>query len=153
MLKKIGFEVNSGEIVGLLKDHSKSKAKFDKSYPQLPVEVVKFKFEDKDFEEIEKFLIEKFKEITFYEQMSDDDIPPCTEEERWNSGTKYAVMKTGRKTAVRVFDTMEEAIAYKSNLDASHYIDTRKGEDKKCSEYCKCCEYCNYYKNNVCKGE
>ena len=57
MLRKIGFECDKGEIVAMLKDHSKSKAQFDYSYPQYPVYVKSFKFSEKDFEEIEKFIL------------------------------------------------------------------------------------------------
>lgn len=145
LLREIGFQVEKAEIVAVLKDHSKRDAKLKAEYPKLPVEVVKFTFTDKDFEDIEKFIIGKFAEIKKYENASDDEIPECTAEERWNSGDKYAVMKNGRKTAVRVFDNEEDAKSYMAT-NGGDYIEKRLGEDKKCSEYCNYCQFCHYYK-------
>ena len=38
-----------------------------------------------------------------------EDLQPCTDEERWMSETTYAVKREGRKTAIRVLKTMDEA--------------------------------------------
>ena len=145
MMRKIGFEVSCGEVVAIIKDHSKSKAKFDKNYPQLPVKVIKFQFTEADFTEIKAWLKEKFAEIRRCESLPDDELPLCTLEERYNSGDKYAVMKKGKKRALRVLDTQEEAEKYMA--DNGDYIDVRLGEDKKCQDYCAVCDFCSYYKS------
>ena len=144
MLKSIGFEVETGEIIAMMKDHSKSKAKYDPNYPQLPVEKIKFSFSDKDFEEIEVFIKERFKEIAKAEEMADDELPLCTPEQRFNSGDKFAVMKKNRKRALRVLDSMEEAEIYLAN-NGGDFIETRPGEDKKCNDYCRVNKFCSYY--------
>jgi hypothetical protein len=143
-MRKIGFEVNSGEIVALIKDHSKRDAKYKTEYPKLPVQVINFDFTEEDFEEIEKWLSERFNEIAYLETLPDDKLPLCTSEERFNSGDKFAVMKTGRKTAMRVLDTNEEATRWMQDNGGS-YIETRPGEDKKCLDYCSACEFCSHY--------
>lgn len=145
MLRKIGFECNKGEVVAMLKDHSKAKAQFDSSYPQYPVVVKKFNFTDKEFEEIEKFILMRFIDISDEEQKDDWELTPCTPEERWYSGDKYAVMKKGRKTAVRVVDTEQEAKDYMQwagLTEKDHYIEFRPGENKKCDGYCNCKQWC-----------
>lgn len=152
MLRQIGFEVNSGEIVAIMKDHSKRDAKYKAEYPKLPVHVIKFEFTLEDFAEIESWLIDKFDEIRRCEQLTDDALPVCTPEERYNSGDKFAVMKKGRKTAMRVLDSRNEAEQW-MNDNGGDEIEARPGEDKKCADYCSCCEFCNYYKNNVKKEE
>ena len=144
MLKSIGFEVETGEIIAMMKDHSKSKAKYDHNYPQLPVDRIKFSFSDKDFEEIEVFIKERFKEIAKAEGMADDELPLCTPEQRFNSGDKFAVMKKNRKRALRVLDSMEEAEIYLAN-NGGDFIETRPGEDKKCNDYCRVNKFCSYY--------
>lgn len=144
MLKSIGFEVETGEIIAMMKDHSKSKAKYDHNYPQLPVDRIKFSFSDKDFEEIEVFIKERFKEIAKAEGMADDELPLCTPEQRFNSGDKFAVMKKNRKRALRVLDSMEEAETYLAN-NGGDFIETRPGEDKKCNDYCRVNKFCSYY--------
>lgn len=148
MMRQIGFEVNSGEIVAIMKDHSKRDSKYKADYPKLPVKVIKFDFMPEDFKEIEKWLNDKFDEIRRCEKLPDDELPLCTSEERYNSGDKYAVMKKGRKTALRVLNNMEEAEEWMSE-NSGDYIETRPGEDKKCADYCSACEFCNYYREKV----
>ena len=151
MLKKLGYKAKKAEFVLILKDWQKSKAKFDKTYPQLSVQKVQFTFNDSDFEFIEKFINDKFEDIKKAEQLADDELPECSAKDRWNSGDKYAVMRNGRKTALRVLDSLEEAEQYKTE-NGGDYIETRKGEDKKCQEYCLCCEFCKHYKECVKNG-
>ncbi len=148
MIRQFGFEADNAEIIALMKDHSKRDAKIKENYPQLPVQKIKFKFTDEDFTEIEEWLKSRFAEIAEAEKLPDDELPLCTPEERFNSGDKYAVMKKGRKTAMRVLDSMEEAEKWQAD-NGGDFIETRKGEDKKCKDYCLVCQFCNYYKEEV----
>lgn len=145
--KKMGFEVEKGQIVAIIKDHSKTKAKVDSSYPQYPVYKKVFNFSEQEFKEIEEFIKDKFTQIEKYEKTADDRLPLCTEESRWNDGDKYAVKKKGNKRALRVYDTLKEAEEHLKQ-DDSLELEIRKGEDKKCLEYCSCCEFCSYWKEN-----
>lgn len=144
MLRRIGFDAQGGEIVAFLKDHSKRDAKVKAGYPKFPVQTVKFRFTDDDFVECEDWLRARFAEIRAAEKLDDADLPVCTPDERFNSGDKYAVMKKGRKTALRVLDSQEAAEQWKAD-NGGDYIETRLGEDKKCADYCSACEFCNYY--------
>jgi hypothetical protein len=99
--------------------------------------------------EIEVFIQKRVEEYLKSATLGDDDIPPCTAEERWDSPAKFAVKKEGRKTAVRVLDTREEAEQRIAELGNGHYVEARPGESKKCQSYCICCEFCNYYQENV----
>ena len=149
MMRKLGFnEATDSNIVAFLKDHNKRDAKMKKDYPQHPVHVEKFHFTENDFIQCEKWLENRFTEIEVAEQLPDDEIPECTQEERYNVGNKYAVMKTGKKTALRVLDTKEEAKIWMKENDGDTIVE-RLGEDKKCMEYCNACEFCNYYKKFV----
>lgn len=145
MLRQIGFDAQGGEIVAFLKDHSKRDAKVKAGYPKFPVHTVKFRFTDADFAECEDWLRAKFAEIRAAEKLSDEDLPVCTPDERFNSGDKFAVMKKGRKTALRVLDSKEAAEQWKADNGGDH-IEIRRGEDKKCVDYCSACEFCNYFK-------
>ena len=136
------------EIIALMKDHSKSQAKIKADYPKQPVRKITFTFTEKDFAEIESWLHQRFEQISKAEKLPDDELPLCTPEERFNNGDKFAVMRKGRKTALRVLDSMEDA-KYWMAANGGDYIETRKGEDKKCMDYCSACEFCNYYKEVV----
>lgn len=148
MLRRIGFKVMSGEIVAILKDHSKREAKLKPGYPKLPVATISYIFGEPEFDEIEQFLINKVAEIKRCEQLTDDELPICTPEERFNSGDKYAVKKKGNKKATRVFDNLQDAEAF-AMTDKVFEIEIRPGEDKKCIDYCSCNLFCNYYLENV----
>lgn len=147
-LRKIGFKVRKGQIIAIMRDWQKSKAKYDKDYPQFQAQKISFYFNEDDFVDIENWIYSRFEEIKKAEKLPDDDLPLCTKEERFNSGDKFAVMKKGRKTALRVLDTEEEANNYIS-LHGGDYIEKRPGLDKKCMDYCSVCNFCNYYKENV----
>lgn len=157
LFKKLGFDIDKGEIVALLRDWQKSKAKYDKSYPQFQVQKINFKFSDVDFKFIERFIYNKFIELKKYEDVVDDELPMCTDEERWREPTRYAVKKKANKTATKLHDTLEEAEKHLKNLEEKYpkiyEIEIRQGSDKKCLEYCSCCKYCDYYKKNYMKGE
>jgi len=151
MLQSIGFPVEKAEIIALMKDHSKSQAKIKADYPKQPVQKITFTFTEKDFAEIESWLHQRFEEIAKAEKLPDDELPLCTPEERFNSGDKFAVMRKGRKTALRVLDSYEKAEEW-MEYNGGDYIEVRKGEDKKCQDYCSACEFCNYYKEVVANG-
>jgi len=149
LLKKNGFEVKTCRFIALIKDHSKRDAKRDLSYPQKPMYVYEFAVTEEGLAEIEAFIKER---VALYNQCRDkvdDDIPPCSADERWEKPTKYAVKKEGRKTAVRVFDTLEEAEKMAADLGKGHSVEIRAGESTRCLEYCSCCEFCNFYRDNV----
>lgn len=150
--RKMGFEVENGEIIAVMKDHNKTKSKTDASYPNYPVKTIKFKFTNKDFEDIEEFINSKFEEIKHYENIQDDELPVCSAESRFNSGKKYAVKKKGNKRALRVYDTEKEAQDHLNKEDGLE-LEIREGEDKKCLEYCSCNKFCNYYQERYGKVE
>jgi hypothetical protein len=149
LLTKQGFPVKECRFTAILKDHSKSKAKYDSSYPQVPTYVYQFTVSDADLKETEKMIYAKVEELEKAKDLPDDKLPMCTEHERWSKPTTYAVMKEGRKTALRVFEEKELAEQYLASLEEKKaYIEERKGSDPKCEEYCSCCEWCEYWQKN-----
>ncbi|MEN6550231.1 MAG: PD-(D/E)XK nuclease family protein [Armatimonadia bacterium] len=146
ILRETGFDCRAGQVVALLKDHSKREAKHRAGYPPYPVYVQRFEFAEADFVECKAWLEAKFAEIKAAEALPDALLPPCTDEERYNDGAKYAVMAKGKKRALRVLDSREEAEAWiKSNGGDS--IEERPGEDKKCLEYCAAAAFCSHYQS------
>lgn len=143
LMRKSGLDVKQCRFVALLKDHSKSKARFDSIYPQKPLYVYEFPVTDKDLEEIEGFIFGKVRELEEAEKIPDDDLAPCGEAERWASPEKWAVMKRGRKTALKLCDTEGEAEQYK-NINGGDYIEFREGKSRKCEEYCNVCAWCPF---------
>lgn len=143
--KEHGKWINKGRIIAILKDWNKRDVK--DNYPKLPVEVIEFDLGTP--EEIEKWILDRFKRIEELEKMSDLDLPLCTDEERFNSGTKWAVKKKTYKKAFKVFDDFDKGrdllITLEQKYPGEYELIERPGEDKKCQNYCSCCKFCPYY--------
>ena len=152
LLRENGFPVTACRFTSLIKDHSRTEARRDSSYPQSPVYVYEFNVTDSDIESIIPFIEEKIKFVSEWEKLPDDKIPPCSAAERWATPDKWAVMKTGRKSAVRVLDSEQDAADLCARLGVGHFVEYRKGVSRKCEDYCICKDFCDFYKNNV-KGE
>jgi hypothetical protein len=74
-----------------------------------------------------------------------EELQPCTKEERWEKETIYAVKREGRKTAIRIFKTIEEATELAEKEKG--YVETRAGESTRCiANYCGVNEWCEQFK-------
>lgn len=148
--KESGIWRDKGRIIAILKDWNKNDAKFKPDYPKLPVATIEFDLGTP--EEIEAWIIKRFEEIIKLEKLSDEKLPMCSYEERFNKGDKYAVKKKGGKVATKLHDTLEGAREHLANLELKYpnvyEIETRKGEDTKCLNYCSCNNFCPYFKEN-----
>ena len=146
LLQQSGLEVKKCRFVALLKDHSKTKAKTDSSYPQSPVFIYEFDVTAADMEETAARILTKVQEIENAYELDDDAIEPCSAEERWADGEKWAVMKNGRKSAVKVFDNQLDADAMAGEMGNAYYVEHRPAISRKCGDYCNCKDFCNFYK-------
>ena len=148
LMKECGLEVKKCRFLAMLRDWSIGEAERKADYPQSQMYVFEFDVGEKELEEGRQFACEKANAVLQASKLSDDDIPPCTSEERWERKSTWAVKKEGRKTAVKVCDTQEEAEAYVKGVDKG-FVEERKGECGKCKRYCLCKEFCNFYRDNV----
>lgn len=77
-----------------------------------------------------------------------DELQACTDEERWMSETIYAVKREGRKTAIRVFKSIEEATELATKEKG--YVETRKGEYRRCvGDFCGVSKWCKQYQDEL----
>ena len=146
LLQQSGLEVKKCRFVALLKDHSKTKAKTDSSYPQSPIFIYEFDVTAADLEETAARILAKVQEIENAYELDDDAIEPCSAEERWADGEKWAVMKNGRKTAIKLFDNSADADAMAGEMGNAYYVEHRPAISRKCGDYCNCKDFCNFYK-------
>jgi hypothetical protein len=90
------------------------------------------------------------------------DLPDCTDAERWIRDTKHAVYKRKNGTkkqpiqdwssrAIGLFDTKEEAVNFinSSDIEQEMKIVIRKGEAKRCAEFCSVAQFCKQYQNEL----
>ena len=129
--------LKNGYIVDKLQFHMFTKDKGK-------ISTWEYKVTTKDLVEIERFIYDRFNLIKIYEHIEDDKLPDC--ENTWFTGDKYAVYKnSGQTRADRVLDTEQEAHNYISKK--AGIIEVRKGQHRKCQEYCICKDYCKYWKD------
>lgn len=158
-VRDMNFDIDKAKAIAFIKDHNKTKSKTDSQYPKLPIWVQKFNFKEKQFEEIKEFIYNKFMELKKYENVSDEELPLCTDEERWREPTTYAIKKKANKKASKIHNTLEDAKKHLENLENKedckglYEIEVREGTDKRCLEYCSCCKFCPYYIENYIEEE
>lgn len=150
LLRENGLDAKRSSIVAMIKDHSKRDAKYKGGYPKLPVERVDFELSEDDYKDIDVFIRDKIIQIKTLEKTNTVDLPPCSPKERWAKEDTFAVKKDGRKSALRVLPSKEDAeewmISNVSEADRKKCtIEYRQGEDVKCKEYCNVCTYCPYW--------
>lgn len=137
LYRMAGFEVDKLQIVAILRDWQKTKAKFDPNYPQIQVQTIELKLWS--VEKQKQFIEDKIKSFKACEDAPDNDLPFCTEKERWYTGDKWAIKKKGLKRALKLYDSAEAA---ENALQEGQEIEFRKGESKKC-DYCQASQFCN----------
>jgi len=153
MLRQIGYKADNGEVIMILRDWSKSKARFDKEYPQLQVQKVSWKFTEEDFKEAERNVFDWFTNVAEQEKLEDSDLTPCSPKNRWHRDDKWAVVKDGVKRATRVLDDPDEAAVMCDRLSEKtgkpYHVEYRKGEDVKCEMYCSVAFACPFFQNQL----
>ena len=102
---------------------------------------------EENLAEIESFIKKKVASLEAAESAGDDELEPCSPEERWDRPSTYAVMKEGRKTAVRVFEDKAEAEKLAAENGKGFSVLERKGKSVRCESYCPCREFCSYWKS------
>lgn len=152
LLIKKGHYVERIRFHALLKDWTAREKRLadmkGEFYPESQVYTYELKITSADLIEIEKFIRDKFDELIEAEKLSDDDLLDCGKKDTWYTGDKFAVYGTNKNKAMRVFDTYEEANDYLNNKGGVEIV-ARKGEYRRCQDYCECCKFCKYYKERM----
>lgn len=133
-------EVKGLEVLAILRDWQKNKT-IEKDYPKIPF--ITNKIPQWPIKKAEEYAVNWIKNI--------ESPPICSNEEKWTKPTTWAVMKKGKKRAVRVLGSEEEAYEYmgaKKPSDEKWDIQERPGEFTRCKKYCFVKDVCpfNIYK-------
>ena len=143
------------KICALIRDWSRRDAQNKPDYPQAPIQVIDIPMWT--FDRTEAFIKERVEMHRDSKVSADwgDELPLCSDEERWLRPTTYAVKKDGRKTAIRVFDTQDEADTLLKEMPEKDkgFIEIRKGEAVRCTgNFCGVSQWCSQYQNEL-KGD
>mgnify|MGYP003144469887 FL=1 len=143
-----GKTIDQLNIIAIARDWNKNQyLRSGGDYPPSPVTVLDIDlWSDEEQEDFIKQRVSIHQEAEV-DYLINDKLPFCTDEERWRRKDTYRVEKKGRKTAVRVLDTQEEADEYVGGHKDSKLLKIvlAKGECVRCANYCDVAEFCNQY--------
>lgn len=130
------------KICAMVRDYSKHDLR--EAYPAAPICVIDIPLWDSV--KTEMYIRERLEMHRESKMRADfeEDLQNCSNEERWMSETTFAVKREGRKTAIRVFKTIEEATDLAEKEKG--YVETRLGEPRRCDgDFCGVSQWCAQY--------
>lgn len=148
LFERHGFPVAALEICAIYRDwRPKEALQRGKDYPPR-AQIIPLKLWPR--EKRVAYIVARVEAMKAAEPLPDDQLPHCTPEEMWERPTKYAVMKEGRKTALRVLDTLQSADGFLKQEEKRPkagvlYVEKRPGSRPRCEDYCPAKGRCNQY--------
>ncbi len=163
VLRENGLEVENVELLTMSRDWSKMEALRNRDYPRSAIIPLRRKARPQDkCEALVRRLV--LKHQAAQKCKTQDEMPLCTDEERWKKPDKWAVMKKGRKSALRVLESREKALWWcrdnghavkDEDIPGGHALATgisivhRKGEPTRCRAYCSVSDFCTQYQQEL----
>jgi len=147
--KETGSKVDHLNIIALARDWNKRELqKRGGDYPESMISTIDIPMWTT--EQQEQFITDR---VNLHQEANalrdmEEEPPICSDAERWKREDTFRVIKKGRKTAVRVFDSEDIAREYvqnsKPNKDLS--VEHSLGECVRCTgNYCGVAEFCNQF--------
>lgn len=135
------------QVVAIYRDWSRVQMMRSDNYPRKPVAVRDIPLMTTS--EVDSMVADMIRDHTA------DKPRACTAEERWKSEDAYALMKEGRKSAIKVEASRaaiemyaEDKGLYNSEtltFKAKHYVELRPGTSRRCEDYCPVKNFCPQY--------
>lgn len=80
---------------------------------------------------------------------AETDLPVCDAKERWAKNEQWAVMKKGRKSALKLYDHNANAVNHAAQ-DKDFYVEHRPEEiGMRCEKYCPVSKHCDWYQGKI----
>jgi hypothetical protein len=138
--KKAVVDIN---VVLIMRDWISGRAKNDTTYPQCPIQVISLPLWSRDDQE--EYIRSR---MNLHKQAEAGQVIECNDNERWFSEGKIAVMKKGRKSAVKLYDVdKREEAEFHAEQKNDHYIEERLGRYARCEgNFCGVNQFCNQWK-------
>ena len=141
-IRTLKFEVKGVKIHLIMRDWQSSKASFDASYPASQIQTVEFPLFTQ--EQTMTYIENRVDYLMSFKDVPDDELPLCSSKYRWAKPSKWALMKEGRKSAIKLFDNQDDAESEMTHMcDTKCYVEERRADEWKRCEYCSACKFCN----------
>jgi hypothetical protein len=132
-------------IVAIIRDWNRRDAQTKDNYPEAPIKVLPITLWD--FSTRETFIKDRIRlhSNAYLSTEMDESYVSCTPEEMWETQTVYAVRKIGNVRAKSLHSSQEEADEKLLELGKGYEVEVRKGERKRCKDYCIVNQFCKQY--------
>lgn len=144
------YEVISLEIVAIIRDWSRHRARADKAYPQSPIMMLSLPLWAPDVR------LAYLKERVRLHQEAEasaalgEDLPECSDEDMWATETTFAIKKQGGKRAIKITDNFLDAVDQVNASEGKLVLETRPGRRVRCSgNYCSVAQHCDQYQKHL----
>jgi len=139
LAREKGIAINSMAVFAIFRDWSKREAAKRLEYPQ--AQAARIDIPLWDLATTEAFVLAR---LLLHTQ---SEVQPCSDEDIWAKPTKWAAMKKGRASAVKLFDNQAEAADFAKTL-SSGYVEYRPGSATRCESYCAVAPFCKQWAND-----
>lgn len=131
-----GWEIEKIQVCVICRDWSKMRST-EANYPNTPIQIVDLP------------LWSRKEQLDFINQRilahTAEGPKSCTDEERWMKPTTFAVKQKGKKRALRVLHSKEDALKYvasKGLTGSDVWIDERPATYTRCESFCSVSKWC-----------
>lgn len=148
--KAHGRVVTSLKIVAILRDWQRKQAEIKMDYPINQVCVVEIPLWE--YSEQERFVTNR---VTLHQEAkklvdNGKALPYCSDQERWSRGEVWAVMKEGRKSAIKIHDNKQDAEDQADALGGGYRVEHRPGAPIRCEgNYCLVSAWCRQWQEEL----
>jgi hypothetical protein len=142
-----GIEITKLQINALMKDWRRSELKRYDDYPPHKLAVIDLPVWD--LMDAHQFATERTMLHYKSASLSDEELPFCTDEERWKKPDVFKAIKPGGKKASFVSEDEEEVNKFivEKGIAGTQYTKTVvRGQALRCEEYCAVAPFCSQYK-------
>tara|TARA_R100001377_G_C3194809_1_gene112256 strand:+ start:5743 stop:6630 length:888 start_codon:yes stop_codon:yes gene_type:complete len=152
--KSHGAVVKQLRIIAIIRDWQRRRASEDSTYPQSPIKIIEIPlWSDEEQDAYVEGRVRLHQEAEF-KRLTGGDIEPCTQAETWKKDDSYAVVKKGRKRAVRVLGSQQDADEFMDAIaiePEKHSVEVRRGEATRCiQDWCRVSKWCPQFTGEYC---
>ena len=141
MVRERGILISWLQVVAILRDWSKVQARIKNDYPISQVTTIDVPVWSDEATE------DYIKQRLIAHGRARDELPECSEEERWAKPTLFKVKKKGGQRAVNggVFPDSESAEKFAKEKGDDYEVTVTEGECTRCQHYCNVAEFCDQW--------
>lgn len=131
-----GIKVAKLQVVAIFRDWKMSESRRNRDYPQQPIRTIDVPLWD--VKDCYSYIQER---ISLHQRAEAGEPIECSEEDRWYSGTSFALIKTGGKRATKVSLVRDDL----GDPPKGYEIIERKGANRRCENYCEVAPFCSQF--------